>query len=201
MNCARCALLIEPDTKKMQMPCCELTYHAQCGIDYLFSGSYFSNVECAGCGNHLHDSHYYTSNSSSYEQDVAAGNVLLETTAKADMKKLKDKSREMSAARKELDKHLKEEFAAFQEMALPQLEAIKALKGERMAVIKQSAEYKAFNSKKTSFSLLFGKFQKKYPTIPRTCVRQKIGRNNFSYRYNSSLNMLRRKFRLRKWYN
>jgi hypothetical protein len=201
MNCAGCALPIEPDTKKMQVPCCDLTYHSQCGIDYLFSGGYFSNVECAGCGNHLHDSPYNTSNSSWYNQDIAAGNALLETTAKADMKKLKDKSKEMSAARKELDKHLKEEFAAFEEMALPQLEAIKALKDSRVALIKQSPEYKAFNSKRTSFSLLFGKFQKTHPTIPRCCVRRKIGSNNFSYRYNSSLNMVQRKFRLRKWYN
>ena len=200
MNCAECALPIEPDGKKMQMPCCDITYHPQCGINQLFSGGYYSNVECIGCGNHLHDSPYYTSSSSSHSQDVATGNALLEGGAKPDMKKLKEKSKELSAARKELDKHLKEEFAAFQETALPQLEAIKTLKDARIAAIKQSPQYKAFSSKKTSFTLMFGKFQKKYPTIPRSCIREKIGSNLFCYRYNSSLNMVRRKFRLRKWY-
>jgi hypothetical protein len=200
MNCAECALPIEPDGKKMQMPCCDLTYHPQCGIDRLFSGGYYTTVVCMGCANYLHDSPYYSSNSSSNTQDIDAGNALLETTAKPDIKKLKEKSKEMSAARKELEKHLKEEFAAFEEVALPQLEAIKALKDARMATIKQSPQYKAFSSKKTSFSFMFGKFQKKFPTIPRSCVRQKIGSNSFCYRYNSSLNMMRRKFRLRKWY-
>jgi len=200
MNCAECALPIEPDAKKMQMPCCDLTYHSQCGINQLFSGGYYSNVECMGCGNHLHDSPYYSSNASSQSQDVATGNALLEGGAKPDLKKLKEKSRELSAARKELDKHLKEEFAAFQEIALPQLEAIKTLKDARMAAIKQSSQYKAFSSKKTSFTLMFGKFQKKYPTIPRSCIREKIGSNLFCYRYNSSVTMVRRKFRLRKWY-
>jgi hypothetical protein len=157
-------------------------------------------VECIGCGNHLHDSPYYTSSSSSHGQDVATGNALLEGDAKPDMKKLKEKSRELSAARKELDKHLKEEFAAFEEIALPQLEAIKTLKDARIALVKQSPQYKTFSSKKTSFTLMFGKFQKKYPTIPRSCIREKIGRKLFCYRYNSSLNMVRRKFRLRKWY-
>jgi AAA15 family ATPase/GTPase len=132
---------------------------------------------------------------------MEAGNALLEGAAKPDMKKLKEKSREMSAARKELDKHLKEEFVAFQETVLPQLEGIKALKQARLNTIKQSPEYKAFNSKKMSFSQLFAKFQKKYPTIPRSCVRNKVGRICFCYRYNSSLMMMQRKFRLRKWYN
>lgn len=182
------------------MPCCDLTYHSHCGIDRLFSGGYYSNVECAGCGNHLHDSPYYSSNSSLHSQEIQAGNALLEADAKPDMKKLKEKSREMSAARKELDKHLKEEFTAFQEMALPQLEAVKALKEARVNAIKQSPEYKAFNAKKMSFSQLFAKFQKKYPTIPRSCVRNRIGRICFCYRYNSSLMMMQRKFRLRKWY-
>ena len=201
MNCARCFLGIEAGAKSMQMPCCDLTYHPQCGIDYLFSGGYYSNVECAGCGSHLHDSPYYTSNSSSQTQDIEAGNALLEGAAKPDLKKLKEKSKEMSAARKELEQHLNEEFAAFQETALPQLEAVKALKDARIAGVKQSPQYKAFTSKKTSFTLMFGKFQKKYPTIPRYCIRNKIGRTSFCYRYSSSLNMLRRKFRLRKWYN
>ena len=200
MTCAECQLVIDAGAKIMQMPCCDLTYHSQCGIDRLFSGGYYSNVECAGCGNHLHGSPYYTSSSSSHSQDIQAGNALLEGDAKPDLKKLKEKSREMSAARKELEKHLTEEFAAFQETALPQLESIKALKDARLSAIKQSPQYKAFTSKKTSFTFMFGKFQKKYPTIPSCCVREKIGRNSFCYRYNSSLNMLRRKFRLRKWY-
>ena len=199
MNCAGCALAIEPESKKMQMPCCDLTYHTQCGIDFLFSGGYYTNVECAGCGNHLHDSPYYSSHSSS-EGSIEAGNALLEGDAKPDLKKLKEKSREMSAARKELEKHLKEEFDAFQEVALPQLEAIKMLKSSRIAAIKQSTQYKTFSSKKSSFSLMFARFQKKYPTIPRHCVRQKIGQNCFCYRYNGSMRMLRRKFHLRKWY-
>ena len=182
------------------MPCCDLTYHSHCGIDRLFSGGYYSNVECAGCGNHLHDSPYYTSSSSSQSQDIATGNALLEGGAKPDLKKLKEKSKELSAARKELEKHLKEEFAAFEEIALPQLQAIKTLKDARIAVVKQSPQYKAFTSKKTSFTFMFGKFQKKYPTIPRSCIREKIGSNLFCYRYNSSFNMVRRKFRLRKWY-
>lgn len=200
MNCAGCTLAIGPESKKMQMPCCDLTYHAQCGIDYLFSGGYYTTVECPGCGNHLHDSPY-SSISSSEQGTMEAGNALLEGAAKPDMKKLKEKSREMSAARKELDKHLKEEFVAFQETVLPQLEGIKALKQARLNTIKQSPEYKAFNSKKMSFSQLFAKFQKKYPTIPRSCVRNKVGRICFCYRYNSSLMMMQRKFRLRKWYN
>lgn len=200
MNCAECAVLIELNEKKIQMPCCDLTYHSQCGINRLFSGGYYSAVECMGCGNHLHDSPYYTSTSSSHTQDIETGNALLEGEAKPDMKKLKEKTKELSTARKELEKHLKDEFAAFQEMALPQLEAIKALKDARLAEIKQSPQYKGFTSKKASFSLMFSKFQKKYPSIPRSCVREKIGRNYFSYRYNSSSLMLRRKFRLRKWY-
>jgi len=200
MNCAECQQVIEAGAKIIQMPCCDLTYHSHCGIDRLFSGGYYSNVECAGCGDHLHDSPYYTSNSSLYSQEIQAGNALLEADAKLDMKKLKKKSREMSAARKELDKHLKEEFTAFQEAALPQLEAVKALKEARVNAIKQSPEYKAFNTKKMSFSQLFAKFQKKHPTIPRSCVRDKIGRTSFCYRYNSSLMMMQRKFRLRKWY-
>lgn len=183
----------------MQMPCCEIVYHSQCGIDRLFSGGYYSNIECL-CGNHLHDSPYYSSVSSSEQVSVEEGNALLEGDAKADMKKLKEKSKELSTARKEFEHHLKEEFAAFEEIALPQLEAIKGLKEARIAAIKQSAQYKAFSSKKTSFTLMFGKFQKKFPTIPRRSIRNKIGPNSFCYRYNSSLMMLRRKFRLRKWY-
>ena len=201
MNCAECALPIEPDGKKMQMPCCDLTYHPQCGIDRLFSGGYYINVECMGCGNHLHDSPYYTSSLSSHSQDIEAGNALLAGAAKPDLKKLKEKSKEMSAARKDLEKHINDEFAAFHEAALPQLEAIKVLKDARIAAVKQSPQYKAFTSKKTSFTFMFGKFQKKYPTIPRYCVHEKIGRTAFCYRYNSSLNMVRRKFRLRKWYH
>lgn len=200
MNCAGCALAIEAGAKTMQMPCCDLTYHSQCGIDFLFSGGYYTSVECAGCGNHLHDSPYYSSYSSSHGQDTDAGNALLEGEAKPDLKKLKEKSKEVSAARKELEKHIKQEFDAFQEVALPQLEAIKALKDARLAAVKQSPQYKAFTSKKTSFTFMFGKFQKKYPTIPRSCVRDRIGRNAFCYRYASSMGMLRRKFRLRKWY-
>jgi len=200
MNCAECFLPIEQDAKMMQMPCCDLKYHSQCGINSLFSGGFYTNVVCVGCGNHLHDSPYYSSISSSEGLSAEEGNALLEGDAKADMKKLKQKSKELSTARKEFENHLKEEFAAFQEIALPQLEAIKALKEARIATIKQSAQYKAFSSKKTSFTLMFGKFQKKFPTIPRRSIRNKIGPNSFCYRYNSSLMMLRRKFRLRKWY-
>lgn len=76
MNCAECALPIEPDGKKMQMPCCDLTYHPQCGIDRLFSGGYYTTVVCMGCANYLHDSPYYSSNSSSNTQDIDAGNAL-----------------------------------------------------------------------------------------------------------------------------
>jgi len=199
MNCAQCSLNIEAGAKTMQMPCCALVYHSQCGINRLFSGSYFSNIECLGCGNHLHDSPYYTSNGSNQEE-IETGNQVLEGDAKPDLKKLKEKSKEVSLARKQLEQHLKEEFEAFQEIALPQLEAIKALKDTRLAAIKQSPEYKTFNSKKQSFSLMFAKFQKKYPTISRRCLRQKIGVNCFRWRYNSSPYMVRRKFRLKKWY-
>jgi hypothetical protein len=200
MNCVECSLAIEAGVKIIQMPCCDLTYHSQCGINRLFSGGYYHNVECVGCGNHLHDSPYYSSGSSSNVTSIEEGNALLDGAAKPDLKKLKEKSREVSAARKEFDTHLKEEFVAFQEMALPQLEGIKALKDARMSAVKQSPEYKGFNSKKMAFSQMFAKFQKKYPTIPRSCLRQKIGTNCFNYRYSSSLMMLRRKFRLRKWY-
>jgi AAA15 family ATPase/GTPase len=116
------------------------------------------------------------------------------------MKTLKEKSRELSAARKEFEKHLREELVAFQEVALPQLEAIKALKDTRMSAVTQSPQYKDFNKKKISFSLMLGKFQKKYPTIPTYCIRRKFGSNYYSHRYSTPFFMLKRKFRLRKWY-
>jgi hypothetical protein len=200
MNCAECSLAIEAGVKIMQMPCCDLTYHSQCGINQLFSGGYYNNVECVGCGNNLHDSPYYSSSSSSNVTSIEEGNALLDGAAKPDMKKLKEKSRELSAARKDFDTHIKEEFVAFQETVLPQLEAIKTLKDERITIVKQSPQYKGFNSKKMAFSQMFAKFQKKYPTIPTTCLRNRIGRNYFNCRYSSPWIMLRRKFRLRKWY-
>jgi hypothetical protein len=199
MNCVECSLPIEPGAKIMQMPCCELTYHSQCGINWLFSGGYYTTVFCLGCGNHLHDSPYYSSNSSSHAADIETGNALLEGEAKPDLKKLKEKSKELSAAHKEFDKHLKEEFESFHEIALPQLEAIKTLKEARITAVKQSPQYKAFMSKKTSFTQMFSRFQKKYPTIPRYCLRRRIGDNLRRYHYNSPICILRRKFRLKKW--
>ena len=183
----------------MQMPCCDSVYHPQCGIDLLCGGSYWDNVLCA-CGSVLHAAHVYSSNNSS---DIDAVNLLLETEeVKPHVKNLKKKLKEAAQAQKEFDTYLNEEFTAFEESVVEQLEAIKTLKETRINLIKESTQFKRLNSAKLSFSFMFAKFQKKYPTIPACCVRHKMGSGKMVWkmRYNSAAFLLKHKFRLRKWY-
>ena len=198
MNCAQCALGIEPEGKKMQMPCCDSVYHPQCGIDLLCNAGYWTNLLCA-CGSVLHAAQAYSSSNSS---DIDAGNMLLDTEeVKPHFKNLKKKLKEVAQAQKEFDTYLKEEFTAFEESVVEQLEAIKTLKETRVNLIKGSTQFKRLNSAKLSFSFMFAKFQKKYPTIPTACLRHKMGSKMlWRLRYNSAICLLKRKFRLRKWY-
>jgi hypothetical protein len=199
MNCARCTLVIEPNGKKMQMPCCDFVYHSQCGIDLLCSAGYWDNTVCA-CGSILHMGHTYNSN---HNSEIEAGNVLLETDElKPHVKNLKKKLKEIGEAQKEFDRRLNEEFTVFEESVLPQLEAIKTLKENHISTMKGTAEYKRLNSAKISFSFMYTKFQKKYPTISTCSLRKKMGRGRMLWkmRYNSVAFLLKRKFRLRKWY-
>ena len=199
MNCARCTLAIEPNGKKMQMPCCDFVYHSQCGIDLLCSAGYWDNTVCA-CGSILHMGHTYNSN---HNSEIEAGNVILETDElKPHVKSLKKKVREVGQAQKEFDTYLKDEFTAFEESVLPQLEAIKTLKETHINLVKASPQFKRLNNAKLSFSFMYGKFQKKYPTIPTRSLQKKIsgGRMLWRMRHNSAALLLKRKFRLRKWY-
>jgi hypothetical protein len=184
----------------MQMPCCDLAYHPQCGISRLFSGGYYDTVIC-GCGTTLHASPYDTITGPSHSAEIQAGNALLETDAvKPDVKNLKEKIKAVGSASKEFDALVKEEFVAFEESVLPQLEAIKTLKENRIAAIRQTTVYKKFQKAKAAFTYAYSAFQKKHD-IPTCCLRQKIGSSKLVWRlrYLTPLLILRRKFRLRKW--
>jgi hypothetical protein len=187
----------------MQMPCCDTTYHPQCGITRLFSGGYYDSIVC-GCGTLLHDSPYNSSYSNhSNTTSIEEGNALLETEEiKPKVLQLKKKLSELSTASTAFDRFVKSEAAQFEESIKEQLEWIRAAKAAKLAQVKAAPEYKTMNSRKISFNFLLGKFEKNYPTIPRSCVRNKIGRSSFMRRrrFWSSLNLLKRKFSLRKWY-
>jgi hypothetical protein len=202
MNCLSCGTAIDAGSKVMQMPCCDIAYHPQCGINRLFTGGYYDPVMC-DCGTLLHDSPYNSNYSSSHTTSIEEGNALLETEEiKPKVMQLKKKMTEWSKASGEFDRFVKTEADEFKESIREQLEAIHALKEAKIAQVKEGPEYKAMNKAKLSFNLLMGKFQKSHPTIPGCCLRDKIGRMNLMRRrrYWSSLYQLKRKFSLRKWY-
>ena len=200
MNCARCTITIEPDGKKMQMPCCDTVYHPQCGIDLLCGGGYWDDIVC-GCGTILHTSQGSTYDSNSYAANVEAGNVLLDTEeVKPQVKNLKNKLKEIGEAQKEFEKHLNAEHSVFEESVLPQVEAVRTLRETYITAIKQSPQFKRLNGAKISFASMYGKFHKKYPTIPLIALRNKIKcrRSIWRMRYNSAAYMLKRKFRFKR---
>ena len=185
----------------MQMPCCDRQYHPQCGIDRLFSGGYYDSILC-GCGTLLRDSPYNIS----YADDTTSiqeGNGLLESEeVKPMVLQLKKKLGEWWKASTAFDRFIKGEVTQFEDSVKEHLEAVRAAKAAKITQVKQGPEYKALNRTKTSFNFLLGKFEKKYPTIPRRCVRNKLGRFMLlrRRRYCSPLSLLKRKFSLRKWY-
>lgn len=186
----------------MQMPCCDAVYHSQCGIVRLFSGGYYDPVLCA-CGTLLHDSPYNISYSGNSTTGIEEGNALLETEeVKPALLQLKKKLGEWSKASAAFDRFIKTEVVEFEDTVKEHLEAVRTMKAAKIAQVKQGSQYKELNRTKTSFNFLLGKFEKKYSTIPRSCIRTKLGRVMLQRRrrYWSSLSLLRRKFSLRKWY-
>lgn len=186
----------------MQMPCCDIAYHPQCGITRLFSGGYYDSILC-GCGTLLHDSPYNSSYAGNTTTTIEEGNALLDSEeVKPKVLQLKKKLSEWSKASIAFYRFIKDQVVQFENSAKEHLEAVRDLRTAKIAQVKATPEYKGLNRTKTSFNFLLGKFEKQYPTIPRCCIRNKIGRIMLQRRrrYWSSLSFLKRKFSLRKWY-
>ena len=198
--CTICLTTIEAGAKKIEMACCDRVYHTGCGLQNFLSMAHWSSAVHCPCGVLVYQSYDHTT--SSYTDDISGTAILNLEELKPQLKQLKKKLTEIKKTEREFIKYAKQEYKEFEETVLQQLDAIKVLKNARMAHVKQSAEYKKFSGAKRSFNSMISKIKTKYPAVSLRLLKEKLGNPSSMWRsrYMSPCRILKRRFRLRKWY-
>jgi len=200
MDCTICSTPIEAGAKTIQMACCDRVYHTGCGLQSFLSMAHWSSAVHCHCGAVVYQSYDHTT--SSHTDDIPGTAILNSDELKPQLKQLKKKLTEIKSTEKEFIRYVKQEYKEFEETVLQQLDAIKVLKNARMAHVKQSAEYKKFSGAKRSFNSMISKIKTKYPAVSLRLLKEKLGNPSSMWRsrYMSPCRILKRRFRLRKWY-
>lgn len=191
-TCAQCQ---EPITGKiMQVPCCDLVYHAACGIRKVAASAHINHhIECE-CGAPLFQCDSCLSGPE--EIDTTIQTLMAKPGVPAQVKMVKAKFTAENKARIAYGKYLKEKHAEFVEQMTAHKTAIEEMKESMLATIKESEEFKKFRRLKGVSSLAKNKFGTEHSVRARV-LRRIFEGSDWRRWYDTPVNMINRRFRIR----
>jgi hypothetical protein len=175
----------------MQAPCCNLVYHASCGIQKLANAAHDNHLVNCECGNTIFECDGCFS--------VAAAETTIETVmakpgVPAQVKEIKKKFTAENKARTAYKKYLKEKYAEFIQQVDIHKMAIKELKDSVNTTIKASEEFKIFRRLKSAACIAKNKFSAEH-SIKGRMLRRLFGGSDWGRWYDSPVSILNRRFR------
>ena len=184
----------------MDMPCCNIKYHAACGIQKLAQQMYsFNTVVHCTCGSVLYE---HIPLYQETEQDIvtAVETIRAKPGAVDEINMVKKALTEENKVQKVYMKLLKEKQAEFKEAVAPHIDAIKHIKTTMINIIKQTDECKNLNKIKKKRVILEHKFKTKHEAS-RDQMRRMLGYARWGpiwyNRHCTAISLLHRRFRIR----
>jgi hypothetical protein len=179
----------------MQVPCCDLVYHASCGVQKLGDSIHLDHRVNCQCGALLFQCNSCFSETVP-ETETTIEMVMAKPGVPAQVKAIKAKFTAEGKARAAYKKYLAEKYAEFAEQMSVHKTAIEEMKESMMATIKESEEFKKFRRLKGVSSLAKNKFGTEHSLRGRILRRLFEGRDWMRW-YDTPVNMLNRRFRIR----
>ena len=178
----------------MESPCCDLVYHAGCGVQKLADAAHENHRVSCECGAVLFECDNCFADTTSTE--VALETVLAKPGVPAQVKVIKAKFTAEKKARAAYKKYLREKYVEFAEQVEAHKTAIKELKETTLTTIKASEEFKAFRRLRGSATLAKNKFSTEH-SIRGRALRNLFAGGDWGRWYDTPISMFRRRFRIR----
>ena len=178
----------------MESPCCDLVYHAGCGVQKLADAAHENHRVSCECGAVLFECDNCFADTTSTE--VALETVLAKPGVPAQVKVIKAKFTAEKKARAAYKKYLREKYVEFAEQVEAHKTAIKELKETTLTAIKTSEEFKTFRRLRGSATLAKNKFSTEH-SIRGRALRNLFAGGDWGRWYDTPISMFRRRFRIR----
>lgn len=191
-----CAHCLGPITGKiMQSPCCDLVYHAGCGVQKLADSAHLNHRVNCECGALLFQCEGCFSETTP-EAEVTVEMVMAKPGVPAVVKAIKAKFTAEGKARTAYKKYLREKQTEFGQQVAAHKAAIKELKESMLTTIKASDEFKTLRRLRGATHLAKNKFSAEHSIKGRMLRRLFVG-GDWGRWYDTPVSLFNRRFRIR----
>lgn len=189
-ECAQCQGAIEEGAKILEVPCCGLKYHAQCGIQEIAHRAHIYNTVVCICGETLYHCPDHGTNSLASEARVEA--VKAKPEVPAEVRAIKAKRLLEKKSFGAYTKYVNQKYRDFLQTNSAEISALKEIKRAALAEIRASEEYKAYSRAKGAARRAETVFEKKHE-LGHYEMRKIVGKHSYR-RWSGEFYRVRRKF-------